>query len=127
MTSVITHPITEWNSQFSIALQEQATTALEKEDVLFFPQLTFTVDENESKFLSPDIVGKSKNVGFNIHTNRVQGSRVLENDAPILQTMMNRFANSSRDLVNELLPYYAPDLIQARTSFRPVEISGRPS
>jgi hypothetical protein len=127
MTNIIEFPITEWNSSHSVLQQEQAVKALENGNVLFFPQLAFTVHENETKFLSPDSVGKSKNVGFNINTNKVQGSQVAEHDAPELQAMMNRFANSSRTLVQSLLSHYTPELMQARTSLRPVEISGRAS
>ena len=127
MASIINFSIAEWNSSSFIAQQEQVINALENGNVLFFPQLAFTVYENELKFLSPDSVGKSKNIGFDIHSHKVQGSHLAEHDAPLLQAMMNRFADSSRMLVHNLLPHYTPELIQARTSLRPVEISGRAS
>ena len=41
--------------------------------------------------------------------------------------MMQRFAASSRALLRNLLPRYETGLLQARTSFRPVEIAGRPT
>lgn len=127
MTNIVEFPIAEWNSSLSVLQQEQAVKALENGNVLFFPQLAFTVHENETKFLSPDSVGKSKNVGFDINANKIQGSQVAEHDAPALQAMMNRFANSSHTLVQSLLAHYTPELIQARTSLRPVEVSGRAS
>ena len=127
MTSVIQLPLTDWNPQCAAELQQQAMQALEEGNVLFFPQLPFTLSENEKKFLTPATVGKSKNVSFDINTDRLHGSSVGEADAPALHGMMKRFATNSHDLVFSLLPHYTSGLVQARTSFRPVEISGRAS
>ncbi len=41
--------------------------------------------------------------------------------------MMQRYAITSRSFLEKLIPHYTPHLIQARTSFRPVEIFGRKS
>ena len=39
--------------------------------------------------------------------------------------MIDRFGRSAHQLLQELLPSYAPRLVRARTSYRPNEISGR--
>ena len=41
--------------------------------------------------------------------------------------MIKRYAQISRQFIEKLIPSYTPFLIQAKTSFRPVEIQGRKS
>lgn len=125
MTSIVNFPITDWRLQCSIATQEQARRMLEDGNVLFFPNLTFLIEPAEQRFLSLDVVGKSKNVSLDLATGRLRGSRVVEAEAILLQGMIERFAVYARDLMNNLLPHYRQNLMQARTSFRPVEVAGR--
>ncbi len=99
--------------------------ALEEGGVLFFPQLNFSIEEVECHFLSPTIVGKSKNVSFDISTGKLRGSSVNETEIRLLQSMMQRFATCSNDLLFNLLPYYKAGLMASRTSFRPVELAER--
>ncbi|MGZ4981863.1 MAG: Kdo hydroxylase family protein, partial [Methylobacter sp.] len=107
--------------------QEHAVRALEEGDVLFFPQLGFSIEDVERQFLSPGIVGKSKNVSFDISTGKLRGSTVGETEIRLLQAMMQRFAAYSNDLLFNLLPHYKAKLAEPRTSFRPVEIAKRPT
>jgi hypothetical protein len=44
-----------------------------------------------------------------------------------LKAMIKRYALASRQFIERLIPHYSPFLIQAKTSFRPVEIFGRKS
>jgi len=125
MTSVVNIPIEGWDQQCSVAVQEHAVRALEEGSVLFFPQLSFSIEEVEGQFLSPTIVGKSKNVSFDISMGKLRGSDTGEVEARLLQTMMQRFATYSHDLLYNLLPHYKANLVQSRTSFRPVEVAGR--
>ncbi|MDD1619454.1 MAG: Kdo hydroxylase family protein [Methylococcaceae bacterium] len=99
--------------------------ALEEGNVLFFPQLNFSIEEVECHFLSPTIVGKSKNVSFDISTGKLRGSSVNETEIRLLQSMMQRFATCSNNLLFNLLPHYKAGLVTSRTSFRPVELAER--
>lgn len=125
MTTIINIPITDWNQECSPVIQEQAVHALEEGSVLFFPQLRFSIEDVESRLLSPTIVGKSKNVSFDTATGKLRGSNAGEVEARLLQTMTQRFATYSNDLLFNLLPHYKANLVQSRTSFRPVEVAGR--
>jgi 3-deoxy-D-manno-oct-2-ulosonic acid (Kdo) hydroxylase len=125
MTSVINIPIAHWNQQCSTEVQENALRALEEGNVLFFPQLGFSVGETEAQFLSPTTSSKSKNISLDIGIGKLSGTSLDEAAARPLRAMMQRFAKSSNDLILSLLPHYKTGLIQGRTSFRPAEIAGR--
>ncbi|WP_410211370.1 Kdo hydroxylase family protein [Aquirhabdus sp.] len=125
MSAVFELPITDWNQTFPQELTEQAVRSLEQGDVLILPQLHFALSEEENQFLSPSIIGKSKNVSFDPKTGKVQGSIVNEEAAVLLQKMMQRYATFARELMDHLFPEYQQDLIQSRTSYRPLEIAGR--
>jgi len=124
MSAVFELPITDWNQTFSQELTEQAVRSLEQGDVLILPQLHFALSEEENQFLSPSIIGKSKNVSFDPKTGKVQGSIVDEEAAVLLQKMMQRYATFAKGLMDHLFPEYQQDLIQSRTSYRPLEIAG---
>lgn len=125
MTFIVNIPVTEWYQQCSAAIQEDAVHALEQGSVLFFPQLSFSMEEQERQFLSPTLVGKSKNVSFDSSTEELRGSNAANEEIRRLQAMMQRFAIYTNDLLATLFPAYQESLIQGRTSFRPVEVTGR--
>ena len=125
MSAIVNLPITDWQQPFSAELQDQAIQSLEHGDVLVFPHLGFEMSEDEQQFLSPSIIGKSKNVSFDINNGKLQGSSVDENATVLLQQMMRRYAIFSKDLIVHLFPQYQQDLIQSRTSYRPLEVTGR--
>ena len=125
MSAIVNLPITDLQQPFSADLQDQAIRALEHGDVLVFPNLGFEMSENEKQFLSPLIIGKSKNVSFDINNGTLQGSSVDENATVLLQQMMRRYAIFSKGLMDHLFPQYQQELIQSRTSYRPLEIAGR--
>jgi len=101
---------------------------LEEGGLLFLPHLAFGVGKTQKRLLSLDSVSlKAKNVSFDVRNGRVSGTSLQGPDAVALQDMLERFARQSLALVRSLLPHYAPSLEQARTSFRPVEASGRVS
>lgn len=127
MTAIIDTPIADWDQLPPSTTQEQALRALEEGSILFFPQLSFPMNELEDRFLSPATAGKSKNVSFDISTGKLRGSSVGAAEITLLRAMLQRFATSSRDFLHNLLPHYRASLAQARTSFRPVEIAARSS
>jgi hypothetical protein len=126
MTPVYTLDQQQWHDQFTDAQQVQAIATLEQGGVLFLPQLRFQLQDKEGAFLSPDTVDKSKNVNFDINTGRLRGTSLEGPAAQDLKAMIARFATCSQQLVSHLLPHYGASLRTARTSYRPVEVLGRP-
>ncbi len=105
----------------------EAVSALEQGKILLFPELDFKLRAHEIKFLSPSIAcPQSKNVSFNCHTGLVNGLRLAE-DKDQLKAMMQRFQQKAQQLVETVLSPYTSAIQIGRTSFRPVEISGRMS
>ncbi len=121
-------PISEWNGPFPAALQEQALQALESGRVLFLPVLPFRTDAHEAAFLHPDAAGAGrKNISLDPATGRIANTTLPSGEAAHLAAMLDRFGRAAEQLIKDLLPRYADTLERARTSFRPVEIEGRPT
>ena len=116
----------DWNQLFSTELQIESTNALESGRILLFPQLSFALLSNENKFLSSTYTDKhSKNISFNCLTDTLHGTKCSNKEYNELKTMMRRFMQSTQNLVQKIFPHYISDIQIGRTSFRPVEISGR--
>ena len=113
---------------FSSEMKEKAIQALENGKVVFFPRLPFKMKADELRFLSPDKVDpKSKNISYDIRMDHLGGSLFDGEEALKLKEMVKRYAVHSRHLMEQLFPSYTSHAVQARTSFRPVEIAGRVS
>lgn len=118
---------TKWDESFPENLQQNFIQQLESGDVLFFPSLAFTLSPDEQKFLSPHYVDpQAKNISYLGKSNRLWGVRHLSDKEHIqLKNMLDRFSRHAISLVKSTLPKYAPHLLIARTSFRPVQVSDR--
>lgn len=117
-----------WEKNFSEESRQRAITALENGKVLYFPHLDFPLIKDEKRFLTPEIANpKTKNISYDIHKDRLAGTIFSEENTDKIKEMLKRYANKSRRFLEKLLPHYTPNLVQAKTSFRPVEISGRKS
>src|SRR5262249_50672378 len=118
--------LNSWKGPFSNTVQKQAVRALEGGKILYLPALTYDLKALELPFLNPDIIDpKSKNVSYDIKNDRLAGARLKGQEADALKEMVKRYALLSRQLLLGLIPAYESHLIQAKTSFRPVEIHGR--
>ena len=115
-------PITHWSQTPSHAMQTSLIDELESGRVLHFNQLAFTLENNETKFLTPDIITEKdrKNISYDTHTKITKGC-----DNTAVAEMMERFTQSASVLVKNLFPQYKKHLEIGRTSFRPVEIASR--
>lgn len=125
MTDIVSLPISSWNQPASAEDQVRAIQELERGSVLLFPTLDFPLEEGETAFLSPDVVAQRKSVSFDLSSGALRGTTAAGEARELLHGMMKRYADSSRNLLRNLLPHYNAGLHQARTSFRPVEIEGR--
>jgi hypothetical protein len=118
----------DWQGTFDHETQMRAIAALESGKILYFPQLPFEISNLEQKFLSPSCVDtKTKNISYDSRRDHIKGAVCDEGDRAAIKNMMRRYKNFTQGLINKLLPHYNVSLASARTSFRPVEILGRPT
>ena len=103
----------------------QAETLLEAGDVLFLPDFGFIVEPDELPIFSPAVTARAKNVSFDPATDRVGGAALAPETSRALAGLMKRFSRHATTLAGDALPRYRSHLQIGRTSFRPVEISGR--
>lgn len=120
--------IGSWHVTISTELQQKILHTLENGKVLYFPTLSFELSKEESNFLSPEIASpKSKNISYDLHTDQIKGAQPSNQNIFALKEMMKRYALQAQFFLKQLLPTYSTSSIQGRTSFRPVETSGRKS
>lgn len=128
MKSLETIDLAKWDGLISKAIQEKSVKALENGKVLYFPTLPFVIFPEEYQFLSTEKIDpKSKNISYDLHHDRLGGSLRVGEEAQKLKNMIKRYALTTRNFVENLIPFYKSHLIQAKTSMRPVEIFGRKS
>lgn len=115
-----------WAPQVDQSLQASSVNALESGQILFLPNLPFTLKTNEQALLTSEILkAGSKNISFNGY--QLSGTQCNEELEVRLQRMMMRFSQAARELIEILFPNYQQHLTMARTSFRPAEIKTRQS
>ncbi len=119
--------VDSWAGPFGEAVRADALAALERGHVLVFPHLAFVFKANEQRLFSPALSNrKSKNISLK-PSGELGGTSASAEDVRLLHNMMERFARTAMDFVEALLPRYAGRLERAPTSYRPVEIEGRPA
>lgn len=120
---------TQWNERFPDSTQADAVNSLEEGQILFFPQLAFSLSPEEKVFLNPKYADPgSKNIGYDATKNRLWGvSNLTDNQRIQLKNMLGRYSQHAFGLIQQLLPHYAKQVMIGRTSYRPVEVLGRQS
>ncbi|MDR3505729.1 MAG: Kdo hydroxylase family protein [Acidocella sp.] len=112
--------------EVNAALAERSTLALEGGAVLLFPALPFALRPEETALISAGHAeGAAKNVSYDPAKSEIKGTALEGAARETLAGMMRRYGECTEALVRSVLPAYAGGLTRARTSFRPVEISGR--
>ena len=104
-----------------------AAACLESGNVLVEHAGFFRVGAAEQELCSPSVLASGKNVSFDPATGHVGGSTLTGAVAITLRGMLSRFSDDAHAFVTRTCPEYAAHLVRGRTSFRPVEIAGRPS
>ena len=125
MPQVVALPVASWDAPCPASVQDLALRALEAGEVVALGALAFALDAGERSLLSPAVSGDGKNVSLDADGARLRGTSAQDGERRALQAMMQRFAEASTMLVRNLAPRYAAHLQRGRTSFRPVEITGR--
>ena len=115
-----------WSGPFDGETRDRAIAALEDGRVLAFPSLDFPLLAEEQKFLTDSALDNSrKSISRDPRTRQTKGTGYDGPDLATLDAMLTRYASATASLLQALLPAYTASLDQARTSFRPAEISGR--
>jgi hypothetical protein len=119
--------VNQWNENLSAATKQQAINSLEHGQILYFPDLAFALTPEETFFLSPDHADpSSKNISYSAKDQKLWGvQRLTDEQRKQLIAMLDRFSRYATLLIKNLFPNYHQQLVIARTSFRPVQISGR--
>ena len=118
--------ITEWRGPFDAQTRARAQSALEHGRLLHFPRMPFSLSNSETEFLDGRLTdGKAKNISLDHRTGKLQGTSATAERAERLAAMIERFGGGATRFIQDLLPNYA-GVERARTSYRPVEVEGRP-
>ena len=118
--------ITTWHGPFDPEIRARAQAALEHGRLLYFPKMPFKLSNSEMEFLDGRLTdGKAKNISLDHTTGKIQGTSATGERAERLAAMIERFGAGATRLVKDLLPNYST-VERARTSYRPVEVEGRP-
>lgn len=119
----------DWQNGFVEEQRNLALKALEKGQVIYFPQLPYHLYPSEMPLLTTRFsTEKRKNISYNPITNTLQG--VQNTNFPekqALQALLVRYSEHARLLIENLFPLYQPSLIWGRTSYRPLEVNTRPT
>lgn len=100
---------------------------LEGGHVLAFPALAFVLSDDERRFLDPRWADpEAKNVSVRWPLGELRGARGGDSDLAALKAMVVRYAEASERLALRLFPHYRGRLRRGNTSFRPLDVSGRP-
>ncbi|MEO7055631.1 MAG: Kdo hydroxylase family protein [Caldimonas sp.] len=100
---------------------------VESGHVLAFPRLAFALEAGERRFLDPRWAdGKAKNVSVRWPSGELRGAVGDATDLAALKAMVVRYAEASETFALRLFPHYRGHLRRGNTSFRPVDVSGRP-
>jgi hypothetical protein len=127
MSRVRPYPHTDWKPHLDASARSAVLDDLEGGSVVYFPELAFPFQPEEKTLFETQWSGAAKNISYRPDTADVKGMRVDSDNADLIANVMRRYADLSLDLVRSLFPDYVPSLRRARTSFRTVEIAGRPS
>lgn len=118
--------IVAWDAPARTNMPVRPVDALEDGKVLYFPRLAFALSPEEALFLSPSSVDPAaKNVSFDFDSGAVKHAQGTPDEVAAIAAMMRRYCEYATSLLTRLLPHYGGEFIKGRTSFRPVEISGR--
>jgi hypothetical protein len=122
---IVELPITSWQPGTERGQQKAAVQALERGNVLHFPQLAFALSAGGQRAMTAAVRESNKNASFDPARGQLRGSTAAPADQPLLADMLGCFGNGTVTLLDGLFPGYGRGRKQGRTSFRPVEIEGR--
>lgn len=115
----------EDQTTFNAQPNEKAISVIEDGGVLIMPNLNFVLTDDEKLFLNNSTFDlKVKSIKYDIHQNKLWGIEEKK-DEEILKGLISRYANSTKELIKTMMPYYAKTMKMGNTSLRPIEAEGR--
>ncbi|WP_213880410.1 Kdo hydroxylase family protein [Pseudomonas sp. dw_358] len=127
MTQVLAFGREDWQAPADAHERDGVIAALEAGDVVAFEHLPFVFTEQERALSQSSLLGDSKNISYSSATGELKGCNAGPAELQVLHGLLARYADYSQTLVRTVLAPYTDGLQVARTSFRPQEISGRPT
>lgn len=115
-----------WQPQFAPETAQEIIHHLESGKVIHLPHLNFELEPDEQALLHSGFMPVSaKSIGYYPYSQKVGGvgDQIV---APTFRKMMGRYYEMTLQLLNSLRPQYQLSQHVGRTSYRPVEIKGRP-
>ena len=113
---------TDWRN---VQGRDEWTAAVEAGKVLYFPQLTFQLSEQEKTLLRPDVRDpKTRNISLNVDGS-IKGVAGDEATQQQVAAMVTRFRDQATALIAGLFPAYMPVVRMAPTSYRPSQVETR--
>lgn len=113
---------TDWSN---VQGRDEWTAAVEAGKVLYFPQLTFELTEQEKTLLRPDVRDpKTRNISLNVDGS-IKGVAGDEATQKQVAAMVGRFREQATALIAGLFPAYMPVVRMAPTSYRPSQVETR--
>ena len=122
-SSIVTIDTREWEMD---ATDPAWIAALEDGKVLYFPQLAFKLNEDETRFLNPEMNAQGSRSITLEASGRFKGSTGDEATQAAVAAMVGRFRANAQKLVETLLPHYRTSMRMATTSYRPLQVETRP-
>jgi len=119
------------NCQSPIPLDsvQKIISSLEQGQVIFLPKLSFRLSEEDYTLLQTPITSNSaKNISYDHYKSQLKGvAKLADQQKQLLQSIMVRFHNESKALIDNVLPHYQTTIKAGRTSLRTQEAAGRKS
>lgn len=121
-------PTSNLNS-LSVEEKDNALSALEQGQVVYFPNYCFIAEKQNEALLSETILdSRHKNISYDYQRQKL-GAINQQHANPelsqLLSAFMQGFALYSREIIDTVFPQYQDALRWGRTSYRPAEIKGR--
>lgn len=99
---------------------------LEIDGLAILPNAVFLLTDGEKALLTSDLSDdRAKNISLG-PDGALRGTTAVNTHAAGLKTLLERYANWSRGLIDDLAPRYGADLERGRTSYRPRPIDDAP-
>lgn len=116
---IVTADLDRWHPDDADAGAPWLADELEQGKVLYFPKLRFALSDAETALLDPALVDpKRKNISLNARTGVLTGVAVADERRDAIDALVRRYYQTTRDLLNGLLPGYAHHLHSPTTSLR---------
>ena len=113
-------------SSLSPSVKHKAMESLESGKVVYFPTYFFALRAEEQPLLSEKMLAPNhKNISYDYRRQHLAGLAGPSSIQSVAQGFMHRFAEFSKQLIDNVLPQYSNAMQWGRTSYRPAEIKGR--